>query len=118
MQVEIRTLPAHRNGPCVSLDMTTHSRRPENHQDPIRHKNLVKMLEVSLLRRHSSREWQTLLDPLRALAAGTQFWQHTGDGLAVLRSSGLFRVRKLHQPASELAVVTDTFHLKPLLRET
>ena len=117
MQAEIKTLLAHSDGPCVSLYTTTHRRHPENHQDPIRYKNLMKVLEDSLLRRHSSRECQTLLDPLRALAADTQFWHHTWDGLAVLRSSSLFRVMKLHQPPSDLAVVADSFHIKPLLRE-
>lgn len=102
--------------PCLSLYQPTHRHRPQNQQDPIRFKNLVKALEESLLRKYSKREIQELLDPFVALAEDRDFWEHTLDGLAVLGAKGVFRVYRLQRPVAELAVVADTFHTKPLLR--
>lgn len=102
--------------PCLSLYQPTHRHHPENQQDPIRFRNLVKALEESLLRKYPTREVQPLLDPFLALADDHDFWNHTLDGLAVLAATGLFRVYRLQRPISELVVAADSFHTKPLLR--
>ena len=57
-----------------------------------------------------------MLNPFRTLAPDTDFWNHTWDGLAVLGATGVFQVIKLQRPVSELAVVANSFHVKPLLR--
>jgi len=102
--------------PCLSLYQPTHRHRPENQQDPIRFQNLVKALEESLLQKYPKREIRTLLDPFLALAEDRDFWEHTLDGLAVLGARGMFRAYRLQQPVTELAIVADSFHTKPLLR--
>ena len=102
--------------PCLSLYQQTHRHHPENQQDPIRFKNLLKVLEESLLLQYSKVEAEAQLDPFRALAGDSDFWNHTWDGLAVLSAPGLFRVIKLQRPVAELAVVASSFHIKPLLR--
>lgn len=102
--------------PCLSLYQPTHRRHPENTQDPIRFRNLVKQLEASLRQRHAARDIPALLRPFEALAQDAEFWNHTADGLAVLATPELFRVYKLQRPVAELAVVADSFHTKPLMR--
>jgi hypothetical protein len=102
--------------PCLSLFQPTHRDHPDNQQDSIRFKNLVKALEESLRQQFASSEIQALLEPMLALADDHEFWNCTFDGLAVLRASNMFRVYKLHRPVPELAVVADSFHTKPLLR--
>jgi hypothetical protein len=102
--------------PCLSLYQPTHREHPDNQQDPIRFKNLVKVLEESLRQQFSSGDIQLLLEPLLALAEDHNFWNCTLDGLAVLRDRNLFRIYKLQRQVSELAVVADSFHTKPLLR--
>ncbi len=102
--------------PCLSLYQPTHRHHPENEQDPIRFRNLVKALEESLLRTLPTHEIQPLLDPLLTLADNRDFWNHTLDGLAVLRDRGTFRVYRLQRPVVELAIVADSFHTKPLMR--
>jgi hypothetical protein len=106
--------------PCLSLYQPTHRHHPENAQDPIRFRNLVKTLETSLLQSVSAAEAAALLEPFAALAADHEFWTHSREGLAVLGGKDTFRVFKLQRPVTELAVVADTFHLKPLvlLRQT
>lgn len=105
-----------RHPPCLSLYQPTHRQHPENQQDPIRFRNLVKDLEASLQQKYKAVEKRALLEPFETLARDDAFWNHTLDGLAVLGGPGLFRVLTLPQSVPELAVVADSFHTKPLLR--
>ncbi len=101
--------------PCLSLYQTTHRHHPDNQQDPIRFGNLVKSLEESLLTQLPKDEAHALLEPFLALAEDRDFWNHTLDGLAILAAKGVFRVYTLPRPVSELVVVADSFHTKPLM---
>ncbi|MBK9170817.1 MAG: hypothetical protein IPM24_25640 [Bryobacterales bacterium] len=116
IQDSLRMLLEEHEPPCLSLYLPTHRRHPENQQDPIRYKNLLKTLEESLLSHYPAEKTDTRLESFQALAGDTDFWNHTWDGLAVLGAADLFRVVKLQRPVSELAVAADSFHVKPLLR--
>jgi len=100
--------------PCLSLYQPTHRRHPENQQDPIRFRNLMKELDVSLRQKYPAVETRLLLEPFAALANDPDFWNHTLDGLAVLGGPDLFQVFRLQRPVAELTVVADSFHTKPL----
>ncbi len=89
---------------------------PDRGQDLIRFRNLVKALEESLRQKYSTRDVRPLLEPFQRLARDRDFWYHSLDGLAVLGAPGLFRVYRLQRPIPELAVVAESFHLKPLIR--
>ncbi len=102
--------------PCLSLYQRTHRHPPENQQDPIRFRNLVKSLEESLRQKYARREAGSLLEPFHALAQDHHFWLRALDGLAVLGAPGLFRVYRLQRPVPEIAIVAGSFHLKPLMR--
>ena len=104
------------NPPCLSLYQPTHRHHPGNQQDPIRFRNLVKALEESLLQQWPENAVKPLLEPFRALADDGDFWNSTHDGLAVLAAKDIFRVYRLQRPVAELAVVANSFHLKPLMR--
>jgi hypothetical protein len=108
-------LDAH-EPPCLSLYQPTHRHHPDNQQDPIRFGNLVKSMEQSLRQKYTTRELKPLLEPFQALAGDRDFWNHTLDGLSVLRAPGLFRVYRLQRLVPELVVVADSFHVKPLMR--
>jgi len=113
---DLALLLADQEPPCISLYQPTHRRHPENQQDPIRYRNLLKVLEESLRLQYPSKHLEDILGPFQRLADDASFWNHTEDGLAVMGNSGLFRVFKLQRPVPELAVVADSFHVKPLLR--
>ena len=100
-------LASVQQSPCLSLYQQTHRSRPENQQDPIRFRNLVKELEVSLRQKYPAVETRLLLEPFAALAHDDAFWNHTREGLAVLGGPSLFRVFRLQRPVAELAVVAD-----------
>lgn len=102
--------------PCLSLYMPTHRHHPENQQDPIRFRNLVKSLDESLARSHPTEAIEPLLEPFWVLADDHDFWNTTFDGLAVFGAKGTFRVFRLQRTVAELAVAADSFHTKPLRR--
>jgi hypothetical protein len=111
-----RVLSAGHQPPCLSLFQPTHRHHPDNKQDVIRFRNLLKSMERSLIQRHSARDTQSLLAPFRALADNEDFWNHALGGLAVFGAADFFKVYKLQRPTPELAVVADSFHTKPLIR--
>ena len=111
-------LSGDHESPCLSLYQPTHRQHPDNTQDPIRFRNLVKKLEASLQQKYPKREIKSLIQPFEDLAEDRSFWNHTADGLAVLSAPGLFRVYRLQRPVTELVVVADSFHTKPLMRIT
>lgn len=102
--------------PCLSLYQPTHRRHPENQQDAIRFKNLVKQLQTSLQKQFNAKESNALLAPFNTLADDHDFWSMSREGLAVLGAHGLFRVYRLQRAVPELAVVAPSFHTKPLHR--
>ena len=106
------------DSPCLSLYQPTHRHHPDNRQDPIRFGNLIRKLEESLAQRFRKDDIRSLLKPFRTLAESKEFWKHTLDGLAVLGAGGFFRVYNLQRPVRELAVVADSFHIKPLMHIT
>lgn len=102
--------------PFLSLYQPTHRSYPDNKQDPIRYKNLLKVLEESLKRKFTPGEIRPLLEPFASLADDRNFWAHALDGLAILAAKNCFRIYRLQRPVPELAIVADSFHTKPLLR--
>jgi len=111
---ELKGMPSNHEGTFLSLYQPTHRNHPDNQQDPVLYRNLLKVLESSLLKVQSAAEAQLLMEPFVALADDRDFWNHTLDGLALLGCQGYFRVFRLQRPVTELAVVADSFHTKPL----
>jgi len=112
----LHALIAPQTPPCISLYQSTHRHHPDNAQDPIRFRNLLREIDQSLHATHPDADFSALLAPFEALAADDAFWNHRTDGLAVLASPSMFEVFSLQRPVQELAVVADSFHTKPLLR--
>jgi release factor family 3 len=109
-------LLADHEPPCFSLYQKTHRAHPEKQQDPIRFRNLARELETSLKQRYAGWETTPILQPFNNLAEDGRFWAHALDGLAVFATSNLFKVYRLQRPVPEMAVVSDSFHTKPLMR--
>jgi hypothetical protein len=112
----LRTLIRTHEPPCISIYQPTHRHHPDNQQDPIRFRNLVRAVEDSLRQKYSGRDTRALLAPVEARTADAAFWNHALDGLAVLAAPGVLCVFQFQRPVKELAVVADSFHVKPLLR--
>jgi hypothetical protein len=96
--------------------MPTHRGGREVRQDPIRLKNLLAEAEAQLveagLRRPEATE---LLGPALHLLDMAGFWRRQSDGLAIFVSSTVFRTHRLPIDLQELVVVSERFHIKPLI---
>ncbi len=115
-RADIGALMRERGNLCVSLYLPTHRAGVEVQQDPIRFKNLLRQAEERLLGNGLRRsEAEKILKPAQRLLADKAFWQHQSDGLAALASSQTFRTYRVPVAFPELVVVTDRFHIKPLL---
>lgn len=110
-------LQGHQRAVCLSLYQPTHRAMSGRQQDALRFRNLVDELEASLRREYASGDVEPWIRPFRQLAEDAGFWRGPlRDGLAVLGSAELFRVYRLQRPVPELAVVAQSFHVKPLIR--
>lgn len=102
--------------PCVSIYQPTHRHHPENQQDPIRFRNLIRNVKKQLQDSNNKEAIAAVIENLERLSHDDQFWNHRTDGLAVLASPGDFQVFDLQQSVDELVIVADSFHAKPLIR--
>lgn len=100
--------------PCLSLYMPTHRSHPENLQNPVRFKNLIKDLEASLLLKYSNAKARKHLEPLIELTNVEGFWNHTSGGLAIFSAPGFIKAIDLTEAPEEMAIVADSFHTKAL----
>ena len=103
-------------GPYISIYQPTHRQHPDNRQDPILFKNQLRQVQDSLGERLPPEQVTTMMEALHKLAGDTEFWNHTPDGIAVFCAADYFRVISLQRPTPTVAVVADSFHVKPLLR--
>jgi hypothetical protein len=114
---ELRALLQDTSAWCLSLYLPTHRTGPEMRQDPIRFKNLLRQAEDQLLALGLAEDaTRKALRPLQELLSREAFWQQQTEGLAVFLNAETFRYYHLPLDVPELTVVTQRFHLKPLLR--
>ncbi len=114
---EIKTLVEQPKLNSVSIYMPMEIAGPEVRQNPIRFKNLIKEAESRLIDAGlEQKEAIALLAPAHELDQ-PDFWEQMGEqGLALFISKDIFRYYTLPLNFDELVVVTDRFHIKPLLQ--
>ncbi|MFP3937632.1 MAG: hypothetical protein ACLFVW_04760 [Phycisphaerae bacterium] len=115
-QGELNSLLKEPGAPCASLYMPTHPAGPENRQDPIRYKNLLRKCE-ELFKQDSvgASEIQRLLERPRQLIGDAPFWRKQAGGLAVFIARDTFRYYRIPLETEEVVTVSGRFHVKPLL---
>lgn len=113
---QLKGLMSKQGAPCLSMFMPTHRTGGEIKQDQIRFKNLLRKAEERLatlgLRTQGVLEF---LAPLQKLASNVLFWRKQIDGLALFVSREAFHSFSLPVSFEELVLISDRFHLKPLL---
>jgi hypothetical protein len=114
---ELKALMEQHNNTCISIFLPMyHKVSADTQQDPVQFKNQLSEVEHLLLARDiSSKQVETLLEPLEALLDDQALWLHPSDGLAVLRSPDTFRYYQLPFSCKEQVIIDDHFYLKPLL---
>ena len=112
---------AERDAPLVSMYLTTQQGWPEAQQNRIRFKNLRADVEKAIERCYDKREFRGMLDALAIIEE--QFEQDDAgmlgplrQGLAVLANKGAVSVYRLDYPVETFALVADSYHIKPLVK--
>ncbi len=112
---DVRSLMTDRSKTCVSIYMPTE--RGDSRQNPIRFKTLLGGAEKNYqeLTSDTPKGREAFFAQARELLERDTFWKHQSDGFCLFLSDDLFRYFRLPIPFDELAVVSERFHLKPLL---
>jgi hypothetical protein len=92
----------------VSIYLPTHRAGREVSQDPVLFRQLVANAAEEVAERQ-------LLAAAERLVGDRVFWAHGSAGLAVLAGPDGTTAIRLSEPCGALAVVSDRFHLKPLV---
>lgn len=100
----------------ISIYMPTHRAGDGIQQNPIRLQNLLDEAEEQLREGGvSATKARELLAPARGYVEDNIFWQHQSEGLALFLAEEFARYYQLPFDFDELAVVSEHFHIKPLL---
>ena len=103
-------------GPMITLYQPTHRRFPENKQDPIVYKNLLRDIENTLSAKYEKDMIETIMLPFYELEDDAEFWNNTLDGIAVLGNQTQCVIYNLQETFNEFATVANSFHIKPLIK--
>lgn len=113
---DLQNLLSQRTGWHVSLFMPAHRYGRGTEQDRIRYRNLLSQVEKRLLEKGlRTPDVKKMIEPAGQLLLDSAFWRGQSDGLAVFFASQSLFTYRLPLPFEELVVITDRFHLKPLL---
>lgn len=113
---DFRALATAQTSMAVSIYMPAHRRGRDTQQDPIRLKNMAQEAETQLVQAGLRRsDAAALLAPVRAMLPDGLFWRYQSDGLAIFLSPEAGYRFRLPLPFDEKVVVTQRYHLKPLL---
>ena len=105
-----------KEGPFISIYQPSERANFTNKQDLIRYKNALREVENSLKMKYPKRDIKEIMKPLVDLGEDRLFWNSIHDGLGILLAEGQLLVYNLKRPVKELVVVSDSFHIKPLIR--
>lgn len=111
---DILLLQQMKGYPAVTITLPTHRTSPENRQDPIRVRNLVKEATERLLSQLSKREVEPALTRLQKLVEGIDF-RYTLDGLALFVNRDFARAFQLPFTLKERVVIDETFFTRDLV---
>lgn len=114
---EVKSLVERPKSWCVSIYLPTEVAGTETRQNEIRFKNLLREAHEKLQENGLSEDEAAkfLRSVNEAIEAEEDFWQHQDRGLAFFVTDDFCRYYKVPRDLFELVVVTDQFHLKPLL---
>lgn len=103
-------------GPFISIYQPSERENLNNRQDLIRYKNSLREAENSLKIKYPKEDIKRIMKPLLDLAEDRLFWNTVHEGLGILLAEDQLIIYNLKRPVKDLVVVSDSFHIKPLIR--
>jgi hypothetical protein len=104
------------NAPCVSIYLPTHRHGVGTRSDAHHLNSILNVASKQLRERGvSASVAETTLNPIRALASHSSFWQHQSESLVMFASPVFWMHYSLPLPVKEQLVVNDIFYLRQLV---
>ena len=101
--------------PVISIYVETNIKKPDRLENPIRFKNLVKEVQASLKDKEFKR-FKDLFLLFKEMEEDALFWEGATESLAILGDEEECIVYKLPVSVKSLAIVSDSYYIKPILR--
>jgi hypothetical protein len=101
--------------PCISILLPTHRTSPDNQNDPLLLKNLVKEVSARVSQDLDKREAKALIERLEATANGVNHSFNT-EGLAIFVNAEISEIVRLPVSVEPKAIFDTTFATKELVR--
>lgn len=117
LKKQLETLAAVKGTPCVSISLNTHRTFPENAQDDIVLKNLLKEAENRVLAEFGKRPSSDLLEKISKVATRIDH-NYNLDSLHIFLSDTTQEIIKSSWPVRENTVhISESFALRPIIKE-
>lgn len=114
---QLEKLAAEKSTPCVSISLNTHRSFPENAQDEIMLKNLLKEAENRVIAEFGKRPALSLLEKMASVSSEIDN-NYNLDSLHIFLSNDTQEIIKSAWPVNESKVhISDTFALRPLIKD-
>lgn len=115
-RADLEILIRRREQPCISLYIPTYYAGPQVTGNAVRFKkHLAEAESRTVATGMSAMKAKELFSQAKMLLDDTGFWQHQSDGLALFLSPEMMRYYRVALHFDELLVVSDRFHVKPIL---
>ncbi len=113
---KLEKIAKEKNTPCVTISLNTHRTHPDNAQDAIQLKNLLKEAEERVVKEFGKRPVSSLLEKLSEIEKETDV-NYNLDSLHVFLSNDTKEIIKSTWPTNENGVhISNTFNIRPLLK--
>ena len=111
---KLEALETEKNTPCVTISLNTHRTHPDNSQDVIQLKNLLKETEERVINEFGKKPVESLLEKLSAIEIDENY---NLDSLHIFLSNNMNDIIKSPWSTPKNRVqISDTFDISPLIK--
>ncbi len=111
---ELKKVMSYRSYPCVSIIAPTHKTKPDNKQDPITVKNLVKEAVSRLNQEFPHREIEPIIQRIESIVSSIDYTR-TADSLAIYACKDFSARYDLPVSSKEQVIIDETFATRNLV---
>jgi hypothetical protein len=113
---QLEVLASEKNNPCVTISLNTHRTHPDNSNDKIRVRTLIKEAEVRVIKEFGKRPIEPLLEKLAAVESEINA-NYNLDSLHIYLSNHTKEIIKSSWPTNENAVhISNAFNIRSLIQ--
>lgn len=115
LRQKLESLLEVKGAPAVTISLNTHRNHPENQQDEIVLKNLLKEAENRVTEEYGKKEASAVLEKLEKIADKIDH-NHNLESMHIFISENTEEIIKTTHPTDNIVVIDDKLSLKPLIK--